>query len=382
MLQRFSGLSIFNSSLFLLSLAVLPVHGQDSRTVTEPVIPTVCSVHTATIASTNGDLSSANNAHFDTSRIQAALNICPSGQAVELQAANGDDAFQIQPITIPAGVTLLIDPGVTVFASINPRDYDIASGSCGIVAASSAGCKPVIGVSGAANAAVMGGGVINGRGGDTLTGLSSSWWQLSAQAKTLSLNQFNPRLIQVSGSNNFTLYQITLVNAPLFHVTYGGGSGFTAWGVTINTPGTSRNTDGIDPGNGSNFTITESSITDGDDNVAIGASNTATSHATISNNYFGSGHGVSIVIAHGNPLGRYHGRRRVRRRSGSAYLTWEKVHQSKVYGGLLRAVGVILVRCCRLRAIQTEGVCGIGSITCGVQEIRIGCQQGTLQTID
>src|SRR4029077_776439 len=47
------------------------------------------------------------------------------------------------------------------------------------------------------------------------------------------------------------------------------------------------------------------------------------------------GHGVSIVIAHGNPLGRYHGRRRVRRRSGSADLTWEKVHQSKVYGGLL-----------------------------------------------
>jgi len=293
MSQR-SGLSVFTSSVFLLSLAVLPAHGQGARTVTEPVIPSVCSVHTATIASTNSDLSSTNNAHFDTARIQAALNTCASGQAVELQAANGNDAFQIQPITIPAGVTLLIDPGVTVYASINPRDYDIASGSCGIVAATSAGCKPVIGVSGAANAAVMGGGVINGRGGDTLTGLTSSWWQLSAQAKTLSSNQFNPRLIQVSGSNNFTLYQITLVNAPLFHVTYGSGSGFTAWGVTINTPSTSRNTDGIDPGNGSNFTVTESSISDGDDNVAIGASNTATSHATISNNYFGSGHGVSI----------------------------------------------------------------------------------------
>src|SRR5258708_17888339 len=260
MFQRFSGLSILKSSLFLLSIVVLPAHGQDSRTVTETVIPTVCSVLTAEIASTNGDLSSTNNAHFDTARIQAALNICPSGQAVELTPANGNDAFQIQPITIPAGVTLLIDPGATVYASINPRDYDIASGSCGIVAASSAGCKPVIGVNSAANAAIMGGGVINGRGGDTLTGLTSSWWQLSAQAKTLSLNQFNPRFIQVSKSNNFTLYQITLINAPLFHVTYGNGSGFTAWGVTINTPGTSRNTDGIDPGNRSNFTVTTSSI--------------------------------------------------------------------------------------------------------------------------
>src|SRR6266700_5094666 len=84
MSHRFSGFSIFKSSLFLLSITVLPAHGQDSRTVTEPVIPTVCSIHTATIASTNGDLSSTNNAHFDTARIQAALNICPSGQAVEL----------------------------------------------------------------------------------------------------------------------------------------------------------------------------------------------------------------------------------------------------------------------------------------------------------
>src|SRR5690242_17413477 len=69
MLRRFSALFLFKSSLFLLSIAVLPAHGQDARTVTEPVIPTVCSVHTAEIASTNGDLNSTNNAHFDTARI-------------------------------------------------------------------------------------------------------------------------------------------------------------------------------------------------------------------------------------------------------------------------------------------------------------------------
>lgn len=290
MLQR---LSVLGFSV-LAVLAAASANAQDTRSVSEPVIPPICSTLTAEITSSSGDLSSANNGHFDTSRIQAALSGCASGQAVELQPAGGNDAFQIQPITIPAGVTLLVDPGATVYASINPRDYDVSAGSCGIVAASSAGCKPLIGVSSAANAAIMGGGVINGRGGDTLTGLTSSWWQLSSQAQTQSLSQFNPRLIQVSKSNNFTLYQITLVNAPLFHVTYGNGSGFTAWGVTINTPNTSRNTDGIDPGNGSNFTVTESSISDGDDNIAIGASNTATANATISNNYFGSGHGVSI----------------------------------------------------------------------------------------
>jgi len=84
---------------------------------------------------------------------------------------------------------LLIDPGVTVYASLNPRDYDIASGSCGIVAASSAGCKPLIGVSGVANAASwvearsMAGVETRGRADLKLVALS-------AQAKTLGLNQF------------------------------------------------------------------------------------------------------------------------------------------------------------------------------------------------
>jgi polygalacturonase len=294
----FSISQVGNCALLLTTLA-LSVQAQDSRVITEPVIPdpiTTCSLLMAQVASTNGDLGGLANQHYDTERVQDALSACSSGGGgtVELRADNGNDAFQIQPIMIPANVTLLVDPGVTVYASLNPRDYDAAAGSCGIIAASSPGCNPLITVRNAPNAAIMGGGTINGRGGDPLTGTNVTWWDLARQAQQENLSQFNPRLIQVTSSDNFVLYQITLINAPTFHVALHGGDGFTAWGITINTPYSGRNTDGIDPGNITNVTIAESSISDGDDNIALGAESSPFSNATISDNHFGPGHGMSI----------------------------------------------------------------------------------------
>jgi len=82
----------------------------------------------------------------------------------------------------------------------------------------------------------------------------------------------------------FHAVQITLINAPLFHVTF--AAQVHGVGSHQSTLQHVAHTDGIDPGNGSNFTITESSISDGDDNVAIGASNTATANAHHLQHYF------------------------------------------------------------------------------------------------
>jgi polygalacturonase len=104
-------------------------------------------------------------------------------------------------------------------------------------------------------------------------------------------------------SDNFTLYRITLKNSPNFHVSYNHGNGFTVWGVKIDTPHRvtdaprppSRNTDGIDPGNGTkNVTITHSFIRTGDDNVAIKGGPGGATNMTISHNHFYWGHGMSI----------------------------------------------------------------------------------------
>src|SRR5581483_6677925 len=104
-----------------------------------------------------------------------------------------------------------------------------------------------------------------------------------------------PRLVVLSHCNNFTLYRVTLRNSPNFHVYYGHGDGFTAWGVIIDSPKTARNTDDIDPGNSTNVTITHCYIHAGDDNVAIKAGDTdASTNMTIAHNHFYTGHGMSI----------------------------------------------------------------------------------------
>jgi hypothetical protein len=96
-------------------------------------------------------------------------------------------------------------------------------------------------------------------------------------------------------SNDVTLYDVTLKNSPNFHVVFDRGTGFTAWGVRIDTRDPrARNTDGIDPVNATNVTITHSFVNAGDDNVAIKAGRIPSSHITVSHDHFYRGHGMSI----------------------------------------------------------------------------------------
>ena len=292
----------------------------DTRTVTEPSFPAVCQQLSAALTTDPAinDLDAtvdATNTNIDGARIQAALNACSgTGQAVELSAdsTGAFNAFLSGPLSMPSNVTLLVDPNITLYFSRNAQDYDIVRGThtCGTVNGSSAtsSCLAVIDIPGTStNVGIMGYGKLNGRGGDTLlNGFASSgyaapstysWWNLSTQANGEG-NQQNPRFIRMdSGASNITLYKISILNSPLFHIsTTGAVSGFTAWDIKIVTPTSSRNTDGIDPGNATNFTITRSWISDGDDNVAVGAAGTTAPAANISitNNHFFAGHGESI----------------------------------------------------------------------------------------
>ena len=285
----------------------------DSRTVTEPSFPAVCTVLNASLTAVNNDIPASVDSTVtnpDGARIQAALNSCAgTGQAVELSVSSGgNDAFLSGPLSMPSGVTLLVDPGVVLFFSRNVQDYDTTPGThtCGTVNSNSAtsSCLPLIDIPhGVTNVGIMGFGKLDGRGGDALINAfpssfaGQSWWGLSSIANGGG-NQQNPRFIQMdSGSSNITLYKITIRNSPLFHVsTTGAVSNFTAWDIKIVTPTSSRNTDGIDPGNATNFTITRSWVSDGDDNIAVGAAGTSSpaSNISITNNRFFAGHGESI----------------------------------------------------------------------------------------
>jgi polygalacturonase len=279
------------TAALLLPAAAL-VSAQDTRTVTEPVIPPVC---TALAARLPMRLGKQDETRLDTARIQGAIDQCPAGQAVELKPDGGSAAFLSGPLSLRGGVTLLVDGGAILYGSRDPRVYDIAPGACGVVNKSGRGCKALITGDHVSGAAVMGDGVIDGRGGEPLLDQKVSWWDLAQDAKVKNEFQNCPRILVLSHADNFTLYRITLKNSPNFHVAYNGGNGFTAWGVIIHTPQGARNTDGIDPGNSTNVTITHCYIHAGDDHVAIKAGAPGpTTHMTISHNHFYTGHGMSI----------------------------------------------------------------------------------------
>jgi len=299
---------------------VAPVATGDTRTITEPTIPAVCQQLNAALTTDASiqDLDAsvdATTSNIDGARIQAALKACSgTGQAVELSmdSTGTYNAFLSGPLSMPSNVTLLVDPGVTLYFSRNVQDYDKVQGTntCGTINAASAtgSCLPLIDVPGSStNVGIMGYGKLNGRGGDTLLNSFASpsysipspptWWNLANAANGVG-NQQNPRFIQMdTGSSNITLYKITVLNAPMFHVsTTGAVTGFTAWDVKIVTPTAARNTDGIDPANVINGTITQSWISDGDDNVAVSAPGTTApaENITVTNNHFYAGHGESI----------------------------------------------------------------------------------------
>jgi polygalacturonase len=254
----------------------------------EPTIPAACSTVNATKSVTTGTLT--DEAALDTAAIQSAIDACPAGQSVKLAASASKNAFLSGPLTLKAGVTLWIDEGVTLFASRNPRDFDPKPGQC---AQSGGGgsCRPLINVAGAAGTGVMGKGAIDGRGGEPLMGDTQTWWDLEkAYAGKLTA----PRLVQVSDARAFTLYGVTLRNSGKFHVVIDNTNGFVVWGITIKTPPTSPNTDGVDPSGSTNGVIAYTTISTGDDNVALKGSGPVIDNIIVAHNHFGAGHGMSI----------------------------------------------------------------------------------------
>ncbi|MGA2807852.1 MAG: pectinesterase family protein [Terracidiphilus sp.] len=281
------------TAILLLSGAV--AHAQDSRKVTEPHIPAACTTLEAGIAANHGVISAPDERALETDRIQHALDHCAAGKAVVLRAQGQKNAFLTGPLTMRTGVTLVVDANTSLVASRDPRLYDIAPGSCGIVSEKGHGCKPLITVDGAEDSGIMGLGSIDGRGGAKLLGQDVSWWDLAHEAKVTDKQQSVPWLMILRNANRFTLYEITLRNSPGFHVAVNQTDGFTAWGVKIMTPKTARNTDGIDPGSSRNITIAYCSIHTGDDDVAVKSSKAGpSSNISILHNHFYTGHGMSI----------------------------------------------------------------------------------------
>ena len=227
-----------------------PLATGDSRTVSQPAYPTVCATLSAQFTTSQRGSPPSGD---DTSRIQAALNTCKgTGHSVVLASSGSDDAFFAGTLTVN-GEALVVNSGVTLFGndSYSTELLDVEG----------------------ANSAVMGPGIIDGRG---------------------DLISATPRLIQANKITNFIVYNVTIEHAGQEHLYVEGGNGFTAWSLTIATPANTANTDGIDIDSLTNATVNASSIEDGDDGIAIKTNSAAVSNITVENSSFHGTHGMSI----------------------------------------------------------------------------------------
>ncbi|MCW2002981.1 polygalacturonase [Xanthomonas arboricola] len=269
----------------------------DSRAVSEPGIPATCqAVKAEHTASARQFAAALESAPPDTKNIQAALTACAGKNGSVLLTAGAGNAFLTGPLSIPTGVTLVVDQGVTVYGSRNPADY---GSGCGTAGSKSGGCLPLISVKGARSGVMgvrIGGrqGTIDGRGDLTMLGKSTTWWEFGENAKKANQVQNSPDLIKVQNSSAFTLYNVNLINAAYFHFFAHIVDGLTIWGTRVKSPATSPNTDGLDLDSVVNATVFDNDVMGGDDCVAIKTIASKSGNITLRNNRCYGTHGISI----------------------------------------------------------------------------------------
>lgn len=224
------------------------------------------------------------------------LAASPANHCVQLSSSGSNHGFVMPPFSIPSGVTLVVDPGVTVFASRVATDY---GSSCGGVGS----CSPWITSANTKGSGVMGDGILDMRGWDKFSGNSSPSGFYYARSQTYCNNHggaehgypnctpatyngiaYGPNAFNIVGSSDFTIYRITIKDSAQFNINCSGCNGFTAYDVTIKAPHYMSNTDGFDCLNSTNCTYTHGRVSNGDNQMACKSTTAATSNISFTYN--------------------------------------------------------------------------------------------------
>jgi polygalacturonase len=205
--------------------------------------------------------SSANNA----ADIQAAITAATTAGGGTVIVPTG--TFLSGPINLASNINLEVDGELQMLAkgtwpSANDNFITIPNGD--------------------ENVEISGHGVVDGQG--------AGWWPAGGT---------RPKEIAMSDVTTVLITDLTLQNPPMQHIVVQNHcNDITIDAINVHTASTSPNTDGMDL-SGHHEIVENCTISDGDDNVAIGASSVAsatpeTDDITVINNSFGFGHGVSI----------------------------------------------------------------------------------------
>jgi polygalacturonase len=237
-----------------------------------PIIPPLPVINTNNIVNITSYGAVGDGVITNTTAIQNAINAASaggttnglSGGTVEIPAGT----YLCGPINMTNNVDLQIDSG----AMLQMLPYG-----------SWPGTSTFINGTGLHDVEISGSGTIDGQG--------AAWWA----AYRANNNIGRPYFINFSGTcSNILIQNVTMQNPPTFHMMLKGNNvNLTIQGITINTPGNSPNTDGMDLAS-IHVLIQNCSISDGDDNIEIGGSGGPAADVTVTNCTFGTGHGVSL----------------------------------------------------------------------------------------
>lgn len=206
----------------------------------------------------------------DTSAIQDAINAAAAAGGGTVQIPDlSEGVYLAGALNLSSDINLDVAAGATLRMLPEPEYYSNVSHTG----------TPFITVRSANNVEISGGGTIDGNG-------ASGWW-----ANYTTLNR--PDLIRLSSDNIVEITGVTIENSPMEHLAFDGTNNVTINNISISAPANSPNTDGIDP-SGSNYLIENSTIADGDDDIAVKAGGLPASNIVINNLNIGSGHGLSI----------------------------------------------------------------------------------------
>jgi len=244
----------------ILLLLILPVYAPllhaDPRL---PVIP----AYSTNI--TSSPFNATSGTATNTTAIQNAINAIAKlgGGTVEIPSGT----FLSGPLNFSNSINLQLDSG----AILRMLPYGSYPGTAAFITATTL-----------TNIEISGTGTIDGQADFV------GWWGHGLGTSS------RPMLVFFSKCNVVLVQNITLENPPSMHIVFKNATGnVTVQGITINTSGSSPNTDGIDL-IGTNCLVQNCSISAGDDNIAFGSTGGTTSGVLVTNCSFGSGHGLSV----------------------------------------------------------------------------------------
>lgn len=228
------------------------------------------------------------------------------------------------PIRIPSHITLYLDAGATLKFSDDFDDYlpFVPSRWEGTEVEN---FSPLIYAHDAEDIAICGRGRLEGQGSKwwaTIKKVSADWqagnksenkWQKlfleknaaavsAAHYDLLDMGFLRPPFIEAYSCTNVLIEGVTIVNSPFWTIHPVYCENVTVHAVSINNPGSSPNTDGINPDSCRNVHISDCQINSGDDCITIKSGKDAdgrrvgrpAENYTIVNCTLNEGHGISI----------------------------------------------------------------------------------------